>query len=96
MSGWKELYQRSLGGTIGIVSELRSIKVQPFRSCAAMFLDENEDNEAVHLLLSRAFDSDKVRELRIFSIGDGEALSGFLIAAEIADLGRLFLIFLMD
>jgi hypothetical protein len=47
-------------------------------------------------LLSRAFDSEGVKELRIFSLGDGEAMSGFLIAAEIADLGRLFLAFLMD
>jgi hypothetical protein len=61
-----------------------------------MFLDENEDNDAVHQLLSRAFDSEGVKELRIFSLGDGEAMSGFLIAAEIADLGRLFLAFLMD
>jgi hypothetical protein len=96
LSGWKELYHRSPGDKAGIVGEFRSIKVQPFRSCAAMFLDENEDNDAVHQLLSRAFDSEGVKELRIFSLGDGEAMSGFLIAAENADLGRLFLAFLMD
>ncbi len=40
--------------------------------------------------------SEGVRELRIFSLGDGEAMSGFLIAGDIVDLGRLFLAFLMD
>lgn len=96
LSGWKELYHRIPSNSTGIVSELRGITDQPIRSCAAMFLDENEDNDAVHQLLSRAFDGDGIRELRIFSLGDGEAMSGFLIASEIIDLGRLFLVFLMD
>lgn len=96
LKGWSELYHRSVGHTNGIVSELRSITVQPFRSCLTMFLDGNEDNDAVHQLLSKAFDGDGVRELRIFSLGDGEAMSGFLIASEMMDLGRLFLAFLMD
>lgn len=96
MSGWQELYHRSPGATAGILCEFSSIKVQPFRSCAAIFLEENEDNDSVHQLLSRAFDSEGVKELRIFSLGDGEAMSGFLIAAEISDLGRLFVTFLMD
>ena len=96
LSGWKELYHRLLGDTSGIVNELRSVKAQPLRSCAAMFLDENEDNDAVHRLLSKAFDGDQVKELRIFALGDGEAMTGFLIAADVNDLGQLFLAFLMD
>ncbi|MFN7772653.1 MAG: hypothetical protein ACK5R1_07805 [Planctomycetota bacterium] len=96
MSSWQELYHRSLGATAEIVGEFRSIKVQPFRFCAAIFSGENEDNDAVNQLLSTTFDSEGVKELRIFSLGDGEAMSGLLIAAEIANLGRLFLTFLMD
>jgi hypothetical protein len=96
MSGWQELYHRSPGDTTGILCELRSIKVNLSDPARRYFWMKTRTMMRSISCFPEAFDSDGVKELRIFSIGDGEAMSGFLIAADIVDLGRLFVAFLMD
>ncbi len=44
-----------------------------------------------------AYDEPAMGELRVFNLGDGEAMSGLLLAARYTATGQaLFLVFLMD
>ena len=53
--------------------------------------------EAARAALSAAFDDPKVSELRVFNLGDGEAMSGLLVAGRRGASGEsTFLVFLMD
>jgi hypothetical protein len=62
-----------------------------------MILDHLEGAEAARTALSNAFDEPTVTELRVFNLGDGEAMSGLLVAGRRGASGEAtFLVFLMD
>ena len=62
-----------------------------------MILDNIDEPEAAHATLSKVFDDPAIDGLSIFRLGDGEAYSGLLIAAD-RGTGEpaIFLTFLMD
>lgn len=91
LSNWKLLYSRMPQQNEGIVSELRALQPLETKSAAMMLLD---DPEAATLLQS-AFDVIETTALHIYSLGDGSAMSGLLIAAQRLE-GRVFLTFLLD
>jgi hypothetical protein len=92
---WKEVYARAGGAGPGIVAELRGIADPASQLSVPMILDNIDGAEAARAALSGAFDDPAVTELRVFDLGDGEAMSGLLIAARRgAEAG--FLVFLMD
>lgn len=94
---WKEVYLREPGNTPDIVSELGNIPDCNVRLSLPMLLDTLENAEVAKTALSAVYDDPAVTELRVFTIGDGEAMSGILIAGRDGGSGEAtFLLFLMD
>jgi hypothetical protein len=97
MSPWQLVHARPAGATADIVKELRAITDPAAQLSAPLLLDCLENAEAARAALSAAYDAPAVTELQIFTIGDGAALSGLLIAGRRPAAGEAtFLIFLMD
>lgn len=97
MGPWKEVYTRKPGVAPDIAAELRSIADPNARLSVPMILDNIEGAETAHAALSAAFDDQAVTELRAFNLGDGEAMSGILIAGRRGGSGdATLLVFLMD
>jgi hypothetical protein len=94
---WKEVYARPAGVEPDIVAELRGIEDADAANSAPMILDVVEDAARARSALAAAFDDPAVSELRVFNLGDGEAMSGILVAGYRAGTGEAaFLVFLMD
>ncbi len=91
LENWKQVFGRKSGSKGDIVAELGSLEDRDARSSASMLLDNAESHDA----LIAAFDDPGVSSLRIFRIGDGNAMSGLLIASLRRD-GAVALVFLMD
>ena len=97
MGPWRAVYARKAGATPNIVAELRAIADPDTRQSVPMLLDDIDGAEAARVALSAVFDDPAVTELRIFNLGDGEAMSGLLIAGRRGASGETtFLVFLMD
>jgi hypothetical protein len=97
MSQWAEVYRRPAGQTGKILEELRSLEDHTASMAGSMILDNIDEPEAAHATLSKVFDDPAIDGLSIFRLGDGEAYSGLLIAAD-RGTGEpaIFLTFLMD
>ncbi|TWU29053.1 hypothetical protein [Novipirellula artificiosorum] len=96
MAEWGTVYKRAPNEAGDIVAELRSIS-EPGASFSVSLLIENNDHATeAHAALSKAFDVDTVLELQVYKIGDGDAMSGILIASRLVHEGSLFLVLLMD
>lgn len=97
MEPWREVHARKNTDRPGIVAELRAIGDRDARQSVPMILDNLEGAEAAHAALAAAFDEPAVSELRVYNTGDGEAMSGLLIAARRAAGGETtYVVFLMD
>ncbi len=97
MGPWREVYARTPGVKADIVAELRAISDPDARLSVPMILDNIEGAEAARAALSAAYDVPTVTELRAFNLGDGEAMTGILIAGRRASSGEAaFLVFLLD
>jgi len=96
MGPWKEVYARTADSTRDIVAELQGISDAGARLSVPMILEVVENTEAARQALSAAYDDTAVAELAVYTLGDGEAMSGLLVAAR-RDTGEAtFLVFLMD
>jgi hypothetical protein len=97
MSQWAEVYRRPAGQTGKILEELRGLEDHTASMAGSMILDNIDEPEAAHATLSEVFDDPAIDGLSIFRLGDGEAYSGLLIAAD-RGTGEpgIFLTFLMD
>lgn len=97
MRPWNEVYVRERSTRPDIVTELRGISDRDARQSVPMILDNVEHAEAGRSALSGVFDDTTVTELRVFNLGDGEAMSGLLVAGRRGVSGETtFLVFLMD
>jgi hypothetical protein len=96
LATWAIVHERPAGSAGDIVSEIGSIADIEARSAAMLLFDAGEDSARAKDALSEAFDDAAIRQLKIFKIGDGAAMSGALIAAETNSDARQFLIILMD
>lgn len=96
MSKWKQVYARPAQAPRDIVSELRHITDEDAQMSAPMMLDNIENAEAAQQALAVAYDDSSVTELAVYNIGDGEAMSGLLIAGRRASGETALLVFLMD
>lgn len=91
MGPWKEVYVRPAGGQHRIVNELASIEDRDALLSTPMILGVDPD------ALSAVFDVDDMKEVRVYNLGDGGAMSGLLVAGRSADTGKtVFLVFLLD
>ena len=97
MGPWKEVYTRPAGAKPDIVAELRGIADPDAQNSAPMILDVVQDADKARAALAAAYDDPAVTELRAFNLGDGEAMSGLLVAGRRGATGEAtFLVFLMD
>lgn len=94
---WKTVYVRTSGAPRDIVAELRSIRDRSAASSISLILDELEQAEQARAALATAYDDPTVAELAVYTIGDGAAMSGILLAGRRKDPETAtFLVFLMD
>lgn len=96
MGPWKQVHARAAGARPDVVAELRALPDAQARSSAGMLLDVVENAEKARAALAGAFDDPAVAELRVFTLGDGGAMSGLLVAGRRTTGDALFLVFLMD
>ncbi len=96
MSSWKQVYLRQAGDRHDIVTELRSIKNSTVTSSVEMLLDSINDAQQGQKALSEVYDSADVKELAVYTLGDGAALSGLMIAGRNSTGEATFLVFLLD
>jgi hypothetical protein len=97
MGPWKEVYNRPTGAKPDIVAELRGIADPDAQNSVPMILENIDGAEQARAALAAAYDDPAVTELRVFNLGDGEAMSGLLVAGRRQATGEAaFLVFLMD
>jgi hypothetical protein len=96
MGPWKKVYARKAGSSCDIVAELQGIGDSAASLTVPMILDVVENTEAARQALSAAYDDAAVNELAVYTLGDGEAMSGLLVAGR-RDTGEAtLLVFLLD
>lgn len=93
---WLLLFERPQEANRNLLQEIASVN-DPATALAGSQLTENHDSptEAIESLKA-VFDSDSIQELRIYRVGDSEAITGILIAALTKDNQPIVLLFLMD
>jgi len=96
MKLWKEVYRRKAGAKYDIVSELRGIQNQEAALSVPMILENIEGAEKARLALSSVYDDPTVTDLRVYTLGDGGAMSGILVAGAKKTGEAIFLVFLLD
>jgi hypothetical protein len=97
MGPWKAVYTRPADGKRDIIAELRGITDRDARQSVEMILDNVDAPEKARAALAAAFDDPAVTELQVFNLGDGEAMSGILVAGRRGATGEAtFLVFLLD
>jgi hypothetical protein len=96
MGPWREVYARPAGAQPDVVAELRGIADQDAHLSVPMILENIEMPEKARAALSAVYDDPSVADLRVFNLGDGEALSGILVAGQRMNGEATFLVFLLD
>lgn len=94
MGPWRLIHERDSGRDI--LAELSALEDPQARSSADMLLNDTEVPASARSALSAAFDDPAVQDLLVFSLGDGGAMSGVLVAARRVNGQATFLVFLMD
>lgn len=94
---WGEVYRRGaeLAGA-GIRAELRGIGDHEARMLADLLLEVAETNEGAREALAQCFEAAAVEDLRIYKMGDGEAISGLLMVGRWENGDTVLLGMLMD
>lgn len=94
---WKEVYARPTDAVHDIVAELRAIDDPDAALAVSMILDNIADATKARTALSLAYDGPTVTDVRVFTLGDGGAMSGILVAAlHQQSAEAIFLVFLLD
>lgn len=96
MSVWAKVYERKAGAKHDIVAELRGLQGREVRASVELVLDNAENPEEARKALAAAYDDPAMTELAVYSIGDGAAMSGILVAGRQATGEATCLIFLLD
>ncbi len=96
LAPWKESYCRPRDTAPDILAELRAIDDMDTQMQVDMILNNIEEAEQGRAALAAAYDDPTVSDLCVYNIGDGEALSGLIIAGRRRNGEGTFLVFLMD
>jgi hypothetical protein len=96
LSQWKEVYKRKAGLQHNIVAELHGISDPDLSNSVSMILSVVEDADAAKLALTNAYDDQNIVDLRVYHLGDGDAMSGLLIVGRRSNNETTFLVFVMD
>lgn len=93
---WRETYRRPGQAKHEVEAELRGITDTKTRLQTGMILDVVENPGAARSALAEAYDAPDVVDLRAYLIGDGEAMSGLLLAGQRQNDDVTILTFLLD
>jgi len=94
---WKMVYSRSMDAPRAIISELRSLTDSDRDLSGSVVLERFfGDSEANQQVLVAVFDDPKVIELTIHKMGDGDVISGAVIAGRRANGEATFLLTISD
>ena len=96
MAAWKEVHVRKPGATDTVVEELQNINDLNASLSVPMILTVVDQAKQAVQALSGAFDEPNVIDFHVYTIGDGGAMSGLLLAGERENREAIFLVFLMD
>lgn len=96
MGPWREVYTRPTAAAHAIVAELRAIDDRDAALSVPMSLDNIDDAENARTALATAYDDPTMTEVRVYTLGDGAALSGLLVAGRRTTGEAIFLVFLLD
>jgi hypothetical protein len=96
MAPWQRVYARAPGGRDAIVAELRAIENPAARSSIEMLLDGHAKPDVARQALSAVYDDPGMELVQVYTLGDGAALSGVLIAGRASNGAATLLVFLMD
>jgi hypothetical protein len=79
-----------------LVAELEAIGDPDAKRSVPLLLELVENADAARKALAAAFDDPAVSELAVYTLGDGQAMSGLLVASRRDPDGALILAVLMD
>ena len=96
MTPWQQVYARPPGAKADIVAELGAIADPTAKLSIPLLLEPGGDREAAQQALSKVYDAAAVTELSLYTLGDGAALSGLLLAGRRHNGEATFLVFLLD
>jgi len=97
MGPWREVYARPYGAAPDIVAELRGIKDPDAAVSVPMILDNVDDADKARAVLATVYDAFTLTDLRVYTLGDGGAMSGLLVAGcHDGTRDAIFLVFLLD
>jgi hypothetical protein len=96
MTSWKQVNRRRPGDTHQIIAEMRAIADPNAALLMPLLLDDMEDAEAAQTALSDVYDDMTMVDLTLYTLGDGAALSGILVAGRRIIGEATLLIFLLD
>jgi hypothetical protein len=96
MSAWKQVYTRPAGDASDIVAELKGITDFDASISVPMVLDVVNNAEAARQALSAAYNDSAIKELLVYKLGDGSAMSGILVAGRLSNGETTYLVFLYD
>jgi len=93
---WKKVYSRKAGSRHDIAKELNGIEDADASISVPLVLELIQNAEAAVKALAAAYDAPEVTELNAYTIGDGGAMSGLLLAGRRENGEATFLAVLMD
>lgn len=97
LSSWKQVYVRQTGTISNIVSELQTIVDREVTSfLPVLFCLDIQQKEKAQKTLSAVYDASDIVDLRVYTIGDGGAMSGLLIMGYSKTGETTILISLLD
>lgn len=96
LAPWAETYRRPDDAARDIAAELSAIEDFDTQMQVDMILNNIDNADKARDALSVAYDAPDVSELRAYNIGDGEAMSGLLLAGRRENGETTFLLFIMD
>jgi hypothetical protein len=96
MAPWQRVYARPPGLRPDIVAELRGIRNPAAHASISLLLDGHDKPDAAQHALSAVYDDAGMEIVQVYTLSDGAALSGVLIAGRARDGATILLVFLMD
>lgn len=96
MGAWRLVYRRPVGAGRDVVAELRALGQPATASSVDMILDVAQGADRARTALAGVFDAETMTDVRAFSIGDGSAMSGILVAGQETNGDVTIIVFLMD
>lgn len=95
-SGFGEVYRRGDGDARGICAELHALQPPALRGVVQAMVDDMDDPGSARAALAAVFDDGEVSHLRLYALGDGEAMAGVAVAALDASGDAAILVMLLD